>query len=167
MKITKYLALLIFVPNLCLAQDSSAEFDQIQKVLGKWEGTLVRSAQEDIPITLEYTLISNGTAIVERSIEDGVEMMTAFVDNGDQLLATHYCGLGNQPKLNATAATDNSVFFKTDTEKSGLKKSNDQFVDTWSFENLETGGNEFTYTYTVSNPDNTVETNSANMKRVL
>ena len=90
MKLTKYLALLIFVPNLCLAQDSSAEFDQIQKVLGKWEGTLVRSAQEDIPITLEYTLISNGTAIVERSIEDGVEMMTAFVDNGDQLLTTHY-----------------------------------------------------------------------------
>ena len=98
MKLTKYLALLIFVPNLCLAQDSSEEFAQIQKVLGKWEGTLVRSAQEDIPITLEYTLISNGTAIVERSIEDGVEMMTAFVDNGDQLLATHYCGLGNQPK---------------------------------------------------------------------
>lgn len=44
-----------------------AEFAQIQKVIGKWEGTLVRSAQEDIPITLEYRLISNESAIVERA----------------------------------------------------------------------------------------------------
>jgi len=103
---------------------------------------------------------------VERSNEDGVEMITTFVDDGGQLLATHYCGLGNQPRLNAIEATGNSVFFKTDAERSGLEKSKDQFVDTWSFENLEAGGNEFTYTYTVSNPDNTVETNSARMRRI-
>ena len=166
MKSIKYLALLFFIPSLCSAQDSSAEFAQIKKVLGKWEGTLVRSAQEDIPITLEYTLISNGSAIVERSNEDGVAMLTAFADDGGRLLATHYCGLGNQPQLNATEATANSVFFKTDTARSGLEKSKDQFVATWSFENLEAGGNEFTYTYTVSNPDNTIETNSAKMRRI-
>ena len=163
--------LLLFAFAVCLSHPSfSAEksngFLQMQNVLGKWEGTLVRSAQEDIPITLEYKLISDGSALVEHSNENGVEMMTAFADQSGELLATHYCALGNQPKMSISGSTDSSISFTTDKKLSGLSASEESFVDTWTFSDLRKGSDRFTYTYTVSNPDKTIETNTAIMRRL-
>ena len=160
------LTLFLVLSNLSYGEQPSNEFVQMQKVLGKWEGTLIRSAESDIPITLEYKLISNGCAIVEHSNEDGVEMMTTFIDDKGKLFATHYCGLGNQPRMSVSGRTKSSVSFMTDLGKSGLVASEDQFVNTWTFGDMETGTETFTYTYTVSNPDKTTETNQAVMRRV-
>ena len=154
-----------YFSSLSYAAEKSSGFLQMQNILGKWEGTLIRSAQEDIPISLEYKLISDGSAIVEHSNEDGTEMMTAFADQNGELLATHYCALGNQPKLTVSKSTDTSVSFSTDRKLSGLDSSQDSFVDTWTFSDLKKGTDQFTYTYTVLNSDNTVETNSAVMRR--
>ena len=154
-----------FFSSLSYAAEKSSGFLQMQNILGKWEGTLIRSAQEDIPISLEYKLISDGSAIVEYSNEDGIEMMTAFADQSGELLATHYCALGNQPKLTVSKSTDTSVSFSTDRKLSGLDSSQDSFVDTWTFSDLKKGTDQFTYTYTVLNSDNTVEKNSAVMRR--
>ena len=149
--------------SLSHAAEKSSGFLQMQSILGKWEGTLVRSAQENIPISLEYKLISDGSAIVEHSNEDGVEMMTAFADQSGELLATHYCALGNQPKMTISKSTETSVSFSTDRKLSGLDPAKDSFVDTWTFSDLQKDADQFTYTYTVLNSDNTVETNSAVM----
>ena len=152
--------------SLSHAAEKSSGFLQMQNVLGKWEGTLIRSAQEDIPISLEYKMISDGSAIVEHSNEDGIEMMTAFADQSGKLLATHYCALGNQPKMSVSDSTDSSISFSTNRKLSGLDPANDSFVDTWTFSDLKKGTDQFTYTYTVLNSDNTVETNSAVMRRI-
>ena len=154
-----------YFSSLSYAAEKSSGFLQMQNILGKWEGTLIRSAQEDIPISLEYKLISDGSAIVEHSNEDGTEMMTAFADQNGELLATHYCALGNQPKLTVSKSTDTSVSFSTDRKLSGLDPSQDSFVDTWTFSDLKKDTDQFTYTYTVLNSDNTVEKNSAVMRR--
>mgnify|MGYP004080099817 CR=1 FL=1 len=154
-----------FFFSLSHAAEKSSGFLQMQSILGKWEGTLVRSAQENIPISLEYKLISDGSAIVEHSNEDGVEMMTAFADQSGELLATHYCALGNQPKMTISKSTETSVSFSTDRKLSGLDPAKDSFVDTWTFSDLQKDADQFTYTYTVLNSDNTVETNSAVMRR--
>ena len=154
-----------YFSSLSYAAEKSSGFLQMQNILGKWEGTLIRSAQEDIPISLEYKLISDGSAIVEHSNEDGIEMMTAFADQSGELLATHYCALGNQPKLTVSKSTDTSVSFSTDRKLSGLDPSQDSFVDTWTFSDLKKGTDQFTYTYTVLNSDKTVEKNSAVMRR--
>ncbi len=165
MKNVLLFAFALCLSNLSFSADKSSGFLQMQNVIGKWEGTLVRSAQEDIPITLEYKLISDGSALVEHSNEDGVEMMTAFADQSGELLATHYCALGNQPKMTVSDSTDSSVSFSTNRKLSGLDPANDSFVDTWTFSDLKKGAEQFTYTYTVLNSDSTVETNSAVMRR--
>ena len=151
--------------SLSHAAEKSSGFLQMQNVIGKWEGTLIRSAQEDIPISLEYKMISDGSAIVEHSNEDGIEMMTAFADQSGELLATHYCALGNQPKMTVSDSTDSSISFSTNRKLSGLDPANDSFVDTWTFSDLRKGTDQFTYTYTVLNSNNTVEKNSAVMRR--
>ena len=76
--------------SLSYAEEKSSGFLQMQNVLGKWEGTLIRSAQEDIPISLEYKLISDGSAIVEHGNEDGIEMMTAFADHFEGEISTYF-----------------------------------------------------------------------------
>ena len=90
---------------------------------------------------------------------------SAFADQSGELLATHYCALGNQPKLTVSKSTDTSVSFSTDRKLSGLDPSQDSFVDTWTFSDLKKGTDQFTYTYTVLNSDNTTEKNSAVMRR--
>ena len=160
-------AFFLCLSNLSFSAEKSSGFLQMQNVIGKWQGTLIRSAQEDIPITLEYKLISDGSALVEHSNEDGVEMMTAFADQSGELLATHYCALGNQPKMNVSGSTDSSISFSTDKKLSGLDASKESFVDTWTFSDLRKGSDQFIYTYTVSNPDKTIETNTAMMRRIM
>ena len=126
---------------------------------------MVRSATEDMPDSIKYRGISHVSAIVGHQPTEVLMMMTAFADQSGELLATHYCALGNQPKLTVSKSTDTSLSFSTDRKLSGLDSSQDSFVDTWTFSDLKKGTDQFTYTYTVLNSDNTVEKNSAVMRR--
>ena len=54
-----------------------------------------------IPIT--YEVMSAGSALVERVVVEGMPMETIFYLDGPRLLLTHYCLLGNQPRMQARA----------------------------------------------------------------
>jgi hypothetical protein len=81
------------------AIDSATAFARLKSLAGEWE------ANTDMgKARVTYTLIAGGTALVERETSDQMpEMMTVYHFDGKRLLLTHYCAVGNQPRMEATA----------------------------------------------------------------
>ena len=73
------------------------DFEELKKLEGKWAGTLERTDGSSDELTLDYTVTSNGSALLEESDTGGTEMLSIFNFQNDQLLLTHYCGLQNKP----------------------------------------------------------------------
>lgn len=76
-----------------------AAYSRLKNLAGEWE-----AAAEMGKLHLNFELISGGTALVERiSGEKTPPMMTVYYLDGGRLLMTHYCMLGNQPRMQAKA----------------------------------------------------------------
>jgi hypothetical protein len=70
-------------------------FDQLKALVGEWEGT-----NEGSPTKITYTLVSGGTALMERmQPAHEAEMITMYSADGDKIVVTHYCSEGNQPSM--------------------------------------------------------------------
>lgn len=102
----------------------SAEFEKLKTLVGRWDGTSAHDGKtEDVSVT--YHLTSGNTAIVE-TLSPGTahEMVSVYHDENGKLVMTHYCMLGNQPKLDVKRnagseielgfAADNSIDPKSD-----------------------------------------------------
>ena len=90
----------------------SAVFDKFRQLEGEWVGKEKSKADHDV--TVKYKLTSGGTAIME-TLGAGTdhEMVTMIHPDGDDLLLTHYCMLGNQPQMKASGKElGNKVDFK-------------------------------------------------------
>jgi hypothetical protein len=60
---------------------------------------------------VSYRLISGGSVLVETWGVAAPTMTMVHLD-GKNLVATHYCGQGNQPRLRMTSATSSSIVFE-------------------------------------------------------
>jgi hypothetical protein len=102
------LALVAALPNLGLAgyghenksgATANAGFEKLKSLAGTWDTT----APEGGPATVTYQVVSNGTAVMETiSHSDEPQMITMYTVDGDHLMMTHYCGIGNQPRMRAS-----------------------------------------------------------------
>ena len=89
--------------SLALAWPAPAEtelsaegFAELKGLIGNWETTTQRGST----IRLSYELISDSTVLLERfSAGEGRSSLTVYHRDGDDLVATHYCPEGNQPRL--------------------------------------------------------------------
>ena len=81
------------------AFDPAAGFRQLKTLVGEW--------QADTPMgkaRVTYELIAGGTALVEReSMGDMPPMLTVYYLDAGRLMLTHYCMVGNQPRMQARA----------------------------------------------------------------
>lgn len=68
---------------------------------GEWVGKHTNHEGEEEHLSLIYRTISGGTAVEERIFADTPkEMITVYHGSGGNgILMTHYCMLGNQPRL--------------------------------------------------------------------
>lgn len=144
------------------------EFTKMKMLVGKWTGSLEWSIDaEPEMLNLEYSIRSNGSAILEESNQGGVEMLTIFNVQNKTLQSTHYCGLKNRP-VSYLVSTNNGVMsFKTDIAKSGIDKTKESFVISWTIGFIEGEANKFNYQYKVLNPDGSIVTRNAVMQRVM
>jgi hypothetical protein len=72
-------------------------FDQIKKLEGSWEST-----DKDHPCSVTYKPGSGGSVMVETmAMGNHGEMLTVYHPDGDDLVLTHYCMVGNQPRMRA------------------------------------------------------------------
>ena len=82
------------------------DFTMLKSLEGKWAGTLERTNGSSDSFNVEYSITSNGSALMEESFTGGIEMLTIFNLQNDELLLTHYCGLKNRPVSRLKSSKD-------------------------------------------------------------
>ena len=89
------------------AESNESAWEKLKSIVGTWQGTM--SGQ---PAHVTYQMVSSGTAVME-TIEgpDATQMVTIYHPDGNSLLMTHYCSMGNQPRMRATALKDGKLAF--------------------------------------------------------
>lgn len=97
---------------------SAAAFERLISLVGEWEGT---NSSGSVKAT--YTLVSGGTALMERlQSAHEAEMVTLYSLDGDHLLITHYCSGGNQPSMRTGMITElNGTFSFKVFQVTGMK----------------------------------------------
>ena len=74
---------------------SPAAFERLKGLIGSWQG--VGEGGENS--TTSFELVSNGSALMERTAMPGVVMVNLYHPDGDAVVMTHYCASGNQPRM--------------------------------------------------------------------
>ena len=95
-------------------QTARGAFEKLKSLAGEWHGTSPYG--KDIRLTYEVT--GKDSAVVERYrhywkgklMED--EMVTLYHLSGEDLVLTHYCTLGNQPRMQADLSIPEDVVFE-------------------------------------------------------
>jgi hypothetical protein len=79
--------------------NATAAFDKLKSLAGTWEADTPKGK-----ITAKFELTSGDTVVLEHlsSPVDG-EMLTLYTLDGDRVLLTHYCHVGNQPRMQASS----------------------------------------------------------------
>jgi hypothetical protein len=68
--------------------------------------------KEQQKVRVEYRLSSGGSAVIETLFPGTAEeMISVYHDNKGQLTMTHYCALGNQPRMNLQKADSQAFHF--------------------------------------------------------
>ena len=114
---------------------TSDAFKQLQGFIGNWKGKITKYNGEVESIETEFSLIANGSAIVERFTEGGSEVFTMYHDKNGQLTATHYCALGNAPSFTLSKKDKYNLSFAFDP-LCGLKVGKDKFLNSlvWNYD---------------------------------
>ncbi len=99
------LALVLLTAGSALAQsDATKSFAQIKSLVGSWEG----KTGEGKPVQVTFRETGGGSAVMSEIMGHGHEdMVTMFyLDGPNKLMLTHYCGAGNQPRMQASISPD-------------------------------------------------------------
>ena len=154
---TKILASLVIALSACalVAQadpdkkghSNNAALERFAQLAGEWVGKGMHSGM-DHEVRIVYKVTAGGSAVVE-TIDPGSahEMVTVIHPDGDALLLTHYCMLGNQPHMKAMPkAGDNKVAFEF-VKATNLKSDKDMYMHnvTFTFVNKDTLRTEWTH----------------------
>ncbi len=126
------LAIVVLAANVVSAQSKAApEFEKLKSLVGEWQG----QAPDGKAVTVSYQLVSGGNSVLETISPSGEPgMVTVYHLNGDKLMMTHYCSLGNQPRMNAQMVTGEikSLNF-TFVDATNLPKATDAHMHNLAF----------------------------------
>jgi hypothetical protein len=97
-------AALLFSVCAFAAPNAQQSFDQIKSLAGNWEG----KGADGSAVAVSFKVMGNGSSVVSEinSHKHGDNMVSVFHMDKDRLLITHYCGAGNQPRMQATTSPD-------------------------------------------------------------
>jgi hypothetical protein len=95
------LALVLAAPAIAQAPpiDAKAGFERLKSLAGTWLGRAGHD-QTGQPATVTYRVASGGT-VVEETLFPGTphEMISMYHLADGELVLTHYCSMGNQPRM--------------------------------------------------------------------
>ena len=112
---------------------TNPQFELFKKLAGTWTGTGM--SESDKPSTFTYKLVAGGSTVME-TIMPGTEheMVTMYYMDGNDLVLTHYCMLGNQPHMKALPSKDPKVVtFVCDGKGSNMKSEKDTHMHSATF----------------------------------
>jgi hypothetical protein len=88
-------------------------FGRLKTLEGRWNTHVI--TPDGPTANVDYRVTGGGTVVMETLFAGAPhEMITMYTLDGDNLIATHYCAMGNQPvmKLDLGASTRDSLVFQ-------------------------------------------------------
>ena len=109
------------------SQATVARFEAMKKLNGRWEAV---TPMEGMSPVCEFKVIAGGSTIVETMFPGSThEMINTYTINGDSIVATHYCALGNQPHMKLLAGSDTDFLFASTGVSNLHSKTQDYMMD--------------------------------------
>ena len=104
-RIASLLAAMCLLTCSALAQtEAQKAFAAIKNMPGTWEQT----SADGQTLHVTFKTVSGGSAVVSEIEGKGSENMITMIhlDGPDRILMTHYCSIGNQPRMVGTVSKD-------------------------------------------------------------
>ena len=98
------LSLLLTAAAALAETPAQKSFNQLKALTGSWEG---KTAQGE-PVQVTFRGTAGGSALMSEINGHGPDDMISMfhLDGPNRLLLTHYCSVGNQPRMAASASPD-------------------------------------------------------------
>jgi hypothetical protein len=94
------------------AAPAPKELGALKKLAGRWQGQ-AKMGDKNVPVTIVYELTAGGSAVVEKLFPGTPhEMLSVYTAEGDKVVMTHYCAMGNHPKMTLRKADATSLAFE-------------------------------------------------------
>ena len=97
-----FLAAALSVTAASAQTDAQKAFSAIKNMPGMWEG----KTPEGQPLQVNFKVTSAGSAVMSEILGEHSMISMFHLDGPDKLLMTHYCTVGNQPRMQAIVSPD-------------------------------------------------------------
>lgn len=89
----------------------------IKALAGSWEGAMRGDKDNTVYPTTAVFVVSSGGSVVREIMGAGTEyeMTNLYHLDGNQIVVTHYCAAGNQPRMVSTAVNPHHLVFELDS----------------------------------------------------
>ena len=104
---THFALITLLFPCSAFADTGAEAFAHLGRLVGEWEAKTMRGSI----IRVSYRAVAADSALVETfTTASGRETLTIYHPDGPNLIATHYCAQGNQPRLRLEPASTSTTF---------------------------------------------------------
>lgn len=111
------------VQRAASAEEQRVLLDRVKTLEGKWA-----NAEKPGEVAIVYQVTSAGTAVRETMMPGSPhEMINMYTMDGPDLVMTHYCAQGNQPRMRAEAGAPTEIKFQPDSV-TNLTKSDGMYM---------------------------------------
>ena len=92
--------------SACAQTDAQKAFATVKTLPGTWEG----KGHDGNTFQVIFKVTGGGSAIESEILVPHADMISMFhMDGSNRLLLTHYCAVGNQPRMEASLSPDGRV----------------------------------------------------------
>ena len=99
-------------------------FDQIKALAGEWVARHGNGSETRV----SYRVASAGSAVIETIGDDETGMLSVYTVDGDRILMTHYCSMGNQPRMAATVKPESGTLVFEFLDIANLAKPDGMYI---------------------------------------
>lgn len=92
----------VLIAATAFASDATVAFEKLKTLQGSWEG----KSSDGRAVQISNRITSGGSVLMSEIRGDREDMVTMIHLDGDRLLLTHYCAMGNQPRMVGTISPD-------------------------------------------------------------
>ena len=112
----------------------SQAFERMKHLAGSWQGRQSMGPQDKL-INVQYHLTAGGSSLIETLFPGtNEEMVSVYHDHDGQLAMTHYCMLGNQPRMKLKHAGGQSVELVFNSDGGDIDATRDAHMHALSIE---------------------------------
>src|SRR5579864_4858307 len=113
------LIVVAFAATAVAQTEAQKAFTAIKNLPGTWE----QKAADGRTLQVTFKVVSGGSAVMSEIMGQGPEDMISMfhMDGANKLLLTHYCGAGNQPRMQAAVSPDGKIITFTYFDATNLE----------------------------------------------